>query len=65
MDYQVQLNNGQLLKLKEVENFNATEFTKTLNDRSIQFVNLGGAIINKGIIISITQVPVTETIDAA
>lgn len=60
MDYQVQLNNGQLLNLKEVENFNATEFTKTLNDRSIQFVNLGGAIINKGILISIT--PVTETV---
>lgn len=60
MNYKVQLNNGQLLNLKEVENFNATEFTKTLNDRSIQFVNLGGAIINKGILISIT--PVTETV---
>ncbi len=58
MNYQVQLNNGQTINLTGVTNFNAAEFTKSLNDRAINFVNFGDAIINKNIIITIT--PVTE-----
>ncbi|WP_107950462.1 hypothetical protein [Lysinibacillus parviboronicapiens] len=64
MDYQVQLNNGQAINLKNAE-FDATAFTATLNDQKINFVNIGGAIINKHIIVSVlpdtaTQ-PETET----
>ncbi|BDH62102.1 hypothetical protein MTP04_22320 [Lysinibacillus sp. PLM2] len=56
MDYQVQLNNGQVLNLTGVTGFNAETFTKALNDRAINFVNFGNAIINKNIINSITPV---------
>ncbi|MFJ7951273.1 hypothetical protein ACIQZG_07070 [Lysinibacillus sp. NPDC096418] len=52
MDYQVQLNNGQAINLKKAE-FDATAFTETLNDQKINFVNIGGAIINKHIIVSV------------
>ncbi|RKJ60554.1 hypothetical protein D7X33_27660 [Butyricicoccus sp. 1XD8-22] len=56
MNYQVQLNNGQIINLTGVTNFNAAEFTKSLNDRAINFINFGNAIINKNIIIAITPV---------
>lgn len=60
MDYQVQLNNGQAINLTNAE-FDATTFTTTLNDQKINFVNIGGAIINKHIIISVLPVSVTQT----
>lgn len=56
MNYQVTLNNGQQVKLTGVTDFNTVTFTQTLNNREIQFVNIGGAIINKNIIISITPI---------
>lgn len=52
MDYQVQLNNGQVIKLTKAT-FDVVEFTNTLNDHKTSFVNIGGAIINKHIIVSI------------
>ncbi|EON70310.1 hypothetical protein ACQKII_19165 [Lysinibacillus sp. NPDC048646] len=52
MNYQVQLNNGKAINLMNAE-FDATAFTVTLNDQKINFVNIGGAIINKHIIISV------------
>lgn len=60
MNYQVQLNNGQAINLTNAE-FDATVFTATLNDQKINFVNIGGAIINKHIIISVLPVSATET----
>lgn len=60
MDYQVQLNNGQAINLTNAE-FDATAFTATLNDQKINFVNIGGAIINKHIIISVLPVSDTQT----
>ncbi|MEY2354789.1 hypothetical protein [Lysinibacillus capsici] len=60
MDYQVQLNNGQAINLTNAE-FDATAFTTTLNDQKINFVNIGGAIINKHIIISVLPVSDTQT----
>lgn len=60
MDYQVQLNNGQAINLKNAE-FDVTAFTQTLNDQKINFVNIGGAIINKHIIISVLPMDDTET----
>lgn len=59
MDYQVQLNK-QAINIKNAE-FDATTFTTTLNDQKINFVNIGGAIINKHIIISVLPVSVTQT----
>lgn len=64
MDYQVQLNNGKAINLTNAE-FDAAVFTATLNDQKVNFVNIGGAIINKHIIVSVlpdtaTQ-PETET----
>ena len=60
MNYQVQLNNGQVINLKNAE-FDAGVFTTTLNDQKINFVNIGGAIINKHTIISDLPVDDTET----
>lgn len=60
MDYQVQLNNGQAIHLKNAE-FDATAFTATLNDQKISFVNIGGAIINKHIIVSVLPATATQT----
>ncbi len=57
MDYQVLLNNGQVISLKNAE-FDTIAFTATLNDQKINFVNIGGYILNKHIIVSV--VPVTE-----
>lgn len=59
MNYQVQLNNGQTITLTNTE-FNADAFTATLNDQKINFVNIGGAIINKHIIISVLPLSATE-----
>lgn len=59
MNYQVQLNNGQAINLTNAE-FDATAFTTTLNDQKINFVNIGGAIINKHIIISVLPVSATQ-----
>lgn len=60
MDYQVQLNNGQAINLQNAE-FDVAAFTATLNDQKINFVNIGGAIINKHIIISVLPVSATQT----
>ncbi|MEB2279656.1 hypothetical protein LAV73_06530 [Lysinibacillus xylanilyticus] len=60
MDYQVQLNNGQTINLTNAE-FDAVAFTATLNEQKINFVNIGGAIINKHIIISVLPATKTET----
>jgi len=60
MNYQVQLNNGQAINLTNAE-FDVAAFTATLNDQKINFVNIGGAIINKHIIISVLPVSATET----
>ncbi|MGG2111904.1 hypothetical protein ABFY60_15500 [Lysinibacillus pakistanensis] len=59
MNYQVQLNNNQVINLKNAE-FDADVFTATLNDQKINFVNIGGAIINKHIIISVLPVDDAE-----
>lgn len=56
MNYQVQLNNGQAINLLNAE-FDVTAFTATLNDQKINFVNIGGYILNKHIIISVIPVP--------
>lgn len=60
MNYQVQLNNGQAINLTNAE-FDVAAFTATLNDQKINFVNIGGAIINKHIIVSVLPVSATET----
>ncbi|MGE7092522.1 hypothetical protein ACQKII_13975 [Lysinibacillus sp. NPDC048646] len=60
MDYQVQLNNGQAINLANAE-FDAAAFTATLNDQKINFVNIGGAIINKHIIVSVLPVTATQS----
>lgn len=60
MNYQVQLNNGQAINLTNAE-FDTSAFTATLNDQKINFVNIGGAIINKHIIISVLPVSATQT----
>lgn len=57
MNYNVQLNNGQIIELTGAE-LNVEEFTITLNSQTIVFVNLGGAIVNKHLIQAI--VPATE-----
>ncbi|MDC6268001.1 hypothetical protein [Lysinibacillus fusiformis] len=59
MNYQVQLNNGQAINLTNAE-FDVAAFTATLNDQKINFVNIGGAIINKHIIISVLPVEATQ-----
>jgi len=60
MDYQVLLNNGQTINLKNAE-FDSTAFTATLNDQKITFVNIGGAIINKHIIVSVLPMTAVKT----
>ncbi|MGE7954801.1 hypothetical protein [Lysinibacillus xylanilyticus] len=60
MNYQVQLNNGQAINLTNAE-FDAVAFTTTLNEQKINFVNIGGAIINKHIIISVLPVTATQS----
>ncbi|HBJ00299.1 MAG TPA: hypothetical protein DDY89_04370 [Lysinibacillus sp.] len=59
MNYQVQLNNGHAINLTNAE-FDATAFTATLNDQKINFVNIGGAIINKHIIISVLPIEAVQ-----
>lgn len=59
MDYQVQLNNGHAINLTNAE-FDVAAFTATLNDQKINFVNIGGAIINKHIIISVLPALATQ-----
>jgi predicted nucleotidyltransferase len=53
MDYNLYLNNGQVITLTGAT-FNVVEFTKTLNSRDVTFVSIGGAIVNKNLIGSIT-----------
>jgi hypothetical protein len=60
MDYQIQLDNGQAINLKNAE-FNADAFTAKLNDQKINFLNIGGAIINKRIIISVLPTADAQT----
>lgn len=56
MNYQILLNNGQVLVVKATD-FNAETFTQTLNSREILFVNVGGTIVNKNMILSIAPSP--------
>jgi len=58
MNYEVQLNSGHVFILTNAE-FDAAAFAATLNEQQINFVNIGGAIINKHVIVSI--LPQTET----
>lgn len=60
MDYQVLLNNNQKIDLKNAE-FDAVTFTETLNDQRINFVNFGGAIINKHTILSVVPAGAIQT----
>lgn len=60
MNYQVQLNNGQVIDLKNAE-IEPVEFTANLNEQKITFVNLGGAVINKHLIASVIPVSQEET----
>lgn len=60
MNYQVQLNNGMLIDLRNAE-FDKAAFTETLNNPQINFVNIGDAVINKHIIMAIIPVPNSET----
>lgn len=55
MDYQVLLNNGQMITLGEAT-FNVVDFTTMLNEQTTTFVALGGAIVNKHTIMSIVPV---------
>lgn len=57
MNYNVQLNNGQIIELTGAE-IDVAEFTNTLNSQTVAFVNLGGAIVNKHLISAI--IPATE-----
>lgn len=50
MNYEVILNTDQSINLNGVVNFNTSDFTKLLNERSISFVNFSGAIVNKNLI---------------
>lgn len=50
MNYQVILNTDQSINLSDVQNLDASSFTKTLNDRNISFINFSGAIVNKNLI---------------
>ena len=61
MDYQVQLNNGQTITMKGAT-LDAQVFTQTLNDNSVMFVNIGGAIINKHLISAMIPVTVEQEI---
>lgn len=56
MNYQLTLNNGQVLTLTGVSDFNSDEFALKLNDRNITFVSIGGALFNKNLIGSIVPV---------
>lgn len=56
MKYQVVLNNGQMITFDG--EFNAETFTNSLNEPHINFVNIGGYIVNKHLIQSIS--PITE-----
>lgn len=60
MDYQVLLSNNRKIDLQNAE-FDAKAFTETLNDQRINFVNFGGAIINKNTILSVLPMTVTQT----
>lgn len=63
MDYQVQLNNSQTITMKGAS-LDSASFTQTLNDNSVMFVDIGGAIINKHLISAIiplvSETPVAE-----
>ncbi|EON70675.1 hypothetical protein [Lysinibacillus sphaericus] len=52
MDYQGKLNDGQVINMAGAE-INVTELTTSLNDQRLSFVNFGGAIENKHLIMSI------------
>lgn len=60
MDYQVQLNNGKAINLTNAE-FDATAFTAILNDQKVNFVNIGGAIINKHVIVGVLPVTAIQS----
>lgn len=59
MDYRVELNNGQVINLSGVNEFDTNNFVKSLNSR-ISFINFGGAIVNKNLIAFINPENVDE-----
>lgn len=61
MNYNVQLNNGQVIELKGAD-IDTEAFTATLNSQQTNFVNMGGAIVNKHIIQAIIPIPATEQV---
>ena len=63
MDYNVQLNNGQVIELKGAD-IDIEAFTATLNNQQTIFVNLGGAIVNKHLIQAILPMQSTEQVPA-
>lgn len=60
MNYKVQLNNGHTIDLLEA-NMDVIAFTQTLNEQTVIFVNLGGAIVNKHLIQAITPFQTEQT----
>lgn len=59
MDYQVQLNNGQTLNLKEYK-FDSTALKAELNNQRINFISIGDVIISKHTILSIVPKKLIE-----
>ena len=59
MDYRVELNNGQVINLSGVNEFDTNNFVKSLNSR-VSFINFGGAIVNKNLIALINPENVDE-----
>lgn len=55
MNYNVQLNNGQVIELKDAD-IDVVGFTATLNSQQTNFVKIGEAIVNKHIIQAIFPV---------
>jgi len=59
MDYQVQLNNGQTLNLKDYK-FDSTALKAELNNQRINFISIGDVIISKHTILSIVPKKLIE-----
>ena len=60
--YQIQLNNGQVIVLNNVEGFDSKAFTFLLNKRDTLFVDIAGSIINKNIILAVVKVEEGEAV---
>ena len=62
MDYQVKLNDGQIITLNNAE-FDVQGFTNALNDNNFTFVNISGAVVNKHIILCILPIETIQKTD--